>query len=100
MYEQVVHTEGIQALAIGLSPTLLRNCIWNSLFYGSMHEVGGSRWQLDTCQSVTNQFLVFFHFNYAFILLIQAYHAARFVGGDPYEATRQPCPRQCQVCKK
>ncbi|PNH07452.1 putative mitochondrial 2-oxodicarboxylate carrier [Tetrabaena socialis] len=33
---QVVRQEGPQALATGLGPTLWRNCIWNSLYYGSM----------------------------------------------------------------
>ncbi|KAF5842245.1 mitochondrial carrier domain-containing protein [Dunaliella salina] len=37
--QKVVQSEGVKALAIGLSPTLYRNCIWNSIFYGSMHEV-------------------------------------------------------------
>eukprot|EP00967_Tisochrysis_lutea_P047395 scaffold57732_cov15-Tisochrysis_lutea.AAC.1 len=36
---QVVQNEGVKALAIGLGPTLFRNCIWNSIFYGSMHEM-------------------------------------------------------------
>uniref|UniRef100_A0A7S3R606 Uncharacterized protein n=1 Tax=Dunaliella tertiolecta TaxID=3047 RepID=A0A7S3R606_DUNTE len=37
--QKVVQNEGVKALAIGLGPTLFRNCIWNSIFYGSMHEV-------------------------------------------------------------
>ena len=30
---QVVASEGVGALAIGLAPTLWRNCVWNSLYY-------------------------------------------------------------------
>jgi len=37
-HTQVLKTEGIAALTIGLGPTLMRNCIWNSIFYGSMHQ--------------------------------------------------------------
>lgn len=33
---QVVATEGVCALTIGLAPTLLRNCIWNSIYYVSV----------------------------------------------------------------
>mmetsp|Transcript_2283 Transcript_2283/g.5111 ORF Transcript_2283/g.5111 Transcript_2283/m.5111 type:complete len:283 (+) Transcript_2283:59-907(+) len=36
---KVVSAEGISALTIGLGPTLWRNCIWNSLYYGTMFEV-------------------------------------------------------------
>lgn len=36
---QVVATEGVQALAIGLAPTLLRNCVWNSIYYGTVFEL-------------------------------------------------------------
>lgn len=32
---QVISSEGIGALTIGLGPTLCRNCIWNSLYYGA-----------------------------------------------------------------
>jgi solute carrier family 25 2-oxodicarboxylate transporter 21 len=37
--QQVVKQEGLSALFIGLIPTLYRNCIWNCLFYGSVHEI-------------------------------------------------------------
>lgn len=36
---EVVRSEGPSALFIGLVPTLFRNCIWNGLYYGSMHEI-------------------------------------------------------------
>ncbi|GFR45377.1 hypothetical protein Agub_g6753, partial [Astrephomene gubernaculifera] len=38
---QVVRQEGLTALATGLGPTLWRNCIWNSLYYGSMYLLTG-----------------------------------------------------------
>ena len=31
---QVVRDEGLGALTTGLAPTLFRNCIWNSIYYG------------------------------------------------------------------
>jgi hypothetical protein len=36
---QVLKSEGPLALTTGLGPTLYRNCIWNSIYYGTMHEV-------------------------------------------------------------
>jgi hypothetical protein len=36
---QVVAAEGLPALFIGLAPTLLRNCIWNAAYYGTMHQL-------------------------------------------------------------
>ncbi|KAG2483083.1 hypothetical protein HYH03_018024 [Edaphochlamys debaryana] len=42
---QVVRSEGVLALTTGLGPTLWRNCVWNSLYYGTMHRLsaeGGS----------------------------------------------------------
>ena len=27
------------ALTIGLAPTIIRNSIWNSLYYGTVHEI-------------------------------------------------------------
>jgi len=36
---QVVRQEGVSALFLGLSPTLWRNCVWNSLYYGSTYEL-------------------------------------------------------------
>jgi hypothetical protein len=39
MWLQVLKSEGPLALTTGLGPTLYRNCIWNSLYYGTMHEV-------------------------------------------------------------
>ncbi|KAJ9505664.1 hypothetical protein QJQ45_026702 [Haematococcus lacustris] len=36
---QVLRVEGPSALLIGLGPTLYRNCVWNGLYYGSMHQV-------------------------------------------------------------
>jgi hypothetical protein len=32
---QVVQTEGVMALTIGLAPTIIRNSIWNSIYYVS-----------------------------------------------------------------
>jgi hypothetical protein len=29
--------EGISAFFIGLSPTLYRNCVWNTIYFGTMH---------------------------------------------------------------
>lgn len=37
---QVVRQEGLLALGTGLGPTLWRNCVWNSLYYGTMHTLG------------------------------------------------------------
>ena len=34
---KVVQQEGILALTIGLGPTLFRNCVWNSVYFGSMY---------------------------------------------------------------
>ena len=34
---KIVKTEGIKALTIGLVPTLYRNCIWNCVYFGTMH---------------------------------------------------------------
>lgn len=34
---QVVQQEGPAALFIGIVPTLYRNCIWNSIYYGSVY---------------------------------------------------------------
>ncbi len=36
---KVLRQEGPTALAIGLTPTLFRNCIWNGIFYGTMYEL-------------------------------------------------------------
>mmetsp|Transcript_8374 Transcript_8374/g.20855 ORF Transcript_8374/g.20855 Transcript_8374/m.20855 type:complete len:290 (-) Transcript_8374:426-1295(-) len=36
---KVLRSEGPLALTTGLGPTLWRNCIWNSLYYGTMHEL-------------------------------------------------------------
>lgn len=36
---KVLRSEGPSALLIGLGPTLYRNCVWNGLYYGSMHQV-------------------------------------------------------------
>lgn len=36
---QVLAAEGPSALLIGLGPTLWRNTIWNSLYYGTMHQL-------------------------------------------------------------
>ncbi len=43
---QVVSSEGLSALFIGLTPTVCRNCIWNSIYYGTMHVV---RWPQGSC---------------------------------------------------
>jgi hypothetical protein len=40
---QVLRVEGPAALFIGLAPTLWRNCVWNSIFYGTTHEI--DRWR-------------------------------------------------------
>ncbi|GLC35292.1 hypothetical protein PLESTB_000580300 [Pleodorina starrii] len=40
---KVVRQEGVLALATGLGPTLWRNCVWNSLYYGTMHQLEHSR---------------------------------------------------------
>ncbi|GIL74314.1 hypothetical protein Vretifemale_4358 [Volvox reticuliferus] len=40
---KVVRQEGVLALATGLGPTLWRNCVWNSLYYGTMHQLEDSR---------------------------------------------------------
>eukprot|EP00882_Tetradesmus_deserticola_P003923 GHRQ01004148.1.p1 GENE.GHRQ01004148.1~~GHRQ01004148.1.p1 ORF type:complete len:311 (+),score=141.45 GHRQ01004148.1:882-1814(+) len=37
--QQVLQQEGPSALFIGLVPTLYRNCIWNCLYYGTMHRI-------------------------------------------------------------
>ncbi|KAF8067171.1 msrB [Scenedesmus sp. PABB004] len=36
---ELLRAEGPAALFIGLAPTLLRNCIWNCIYYGSMHQI-------------------------------------------------------------
>ncbi|KAI8468968.1 MAG: mitochondrial carrier domain-containing protein [Monoraphidium minutum] len=36
---QVLRQEGPGALFIGLTPTLWRNCVWNSIYYGTTHEL-------------------------------------------------------------
>ncbi|MEW5306733.1 MAG: hypothetical protein WDW36_009177 [Sanguina aurantia] len=36
---KVISSEGVVALTIGLGPTLCRNCIWNSLYYGTMAQL-------------------------------------------------------------
>ena len=36
---QIVRTEGIAALTIGLGPTLWRNCVWDSIYLSCMHNV-------------------------------------------------------------
>ena len=33
---KVVKTEGPQALFIGLGPTIWRNCVWNTVYFGTM----------------------------------------------------------------
>ncbi len=35
----LLRTEGVSALFIGLAPTLWRNCIWNGIYYGTMHQL-------------------------------------------------------------
>jgi len=35
---KIVRSEGIQALTIGLFPTVWRNCIWNGIYYGSFYQ--------------------------------------------------------------
>ena len=34
---KTIKSEGITALYTGLSPTLFRNCIWNTIYFGTMH---------------------------------------------------------------
>jgi len=36
---KVVKAEGLSALAIGLGPTLLRNTVWNCIYYGTVFEL-------------------------------------------------------------
>jgi hypothetical protein len=35
--KQILKQEGIRAFYIGLAPTLFRNCIWNTVYFGTMH---------------------------------------------------------------
>jgi solute carrier family 25 2-oxodicarboxylate transporter 21 len=46
--KQVLQQEGPSALFIGLVPTLYRNCIWNCLYYGSMHAIDQELTQLES----------------------------------------------------
>lgn len=46
--KQVLQQEGPAALFIGLAPTLYRNCIWNCLYYGSMHAIDQQLPQLES----------------------------------------------------
>jgi solute carrier family 25 (mitochondrial 2-oxodicarboxylate transporter), member 21 len=34
---QLVRDEGLSAFYIGLSPTLFRNCVWNTVYFGTVH---------------------------------------------------------------
>ena len=34
---QIIKNEGIAAFYTGLAPTLFRNCIWNTMYFGTMH---------------------------------------------------------------
>lgn len=34
---QIIKNEGISAFYTGLAPTLFRNCIWNTMYFGTMH---------------------------------------------------------------
>ena len=34
---KIIRTEGFMALTIGLTPTLYRNCVWNTVYFGTMH---------------------------------------------------------------
>lgn len=34
---KIVRNEGFMALTIGLTPTLYRNCVWNTVYFGTMH---------------------------------------------------------------
>ena len=34
--QQLIKNEGFRAFYIGLTPTLFRNCIWNTVYFGSM----------------------------------------------------------------
>ena len=34
---KLLRQEGIQAFTIGLGPTLYRNCVWNTVYFGFMH---------------------------------------------------------------
>jgi solute carrier family 25 2-oxodicarboxylate transporter 21 len=46
--KQVLQQEGPSALFIGLVPTLYRNCIWNCIYYGTMHRIDQELPQLDS----------------------------------------------------
>ncbi len=35
--QKIIKTEGISAFYIGLAPTLCRNCVWNTVYFGTMH---------------------------------------------------------------
>jgi solute carrier family 25 2-oxodicarboxylate transporter 21 len=37
--KQILRDEGVRALGTGLAPTLWRNCVWNSIYYGTMHRL-------------------------------------------------------------
>ena len=45
---KIVRAEGFGALTIGLGPTLYRNCVWNTVYFGTMHWL---KKQLPTPQS-------------------------------------------------
>jgi solute carrier family 25 2-oxodicarboxylate transporter 21 len=36
---KVLGQEGPAALLVGMSPTLWRNCVWNSIYYGTTFEL-------------------------------------------------------------
>jgi solute carrier family 25 (mitochondrial 2-oxodicarboxylate transporter), member 21 len=36
-FRDILHREGLQGLFIGLGPTIWRNCIWNTIYFGVMH---------------------------------------------------------------
>jgi hypothetical protein len=38
---QILRQEGLLAFTTGLGPTLWRNCVWNTIFYGTMEQLGG-----------------------------------------------------------
>ena len=37
--QKLLRNEGIMAFTIGLGPTIWRNCVWNTVYFGLMHRV-------------------------------------------------------------
>ncbi|GLI70454.1 hypothetical protein VaNZ11_015316 [Volvox africanus] len=54
---KVVRQEGVLALTTGLGPTLWRNCVWNSLYYGTMHQLEDPREGMGLLPAIENPVL-------------------------------------------